>query len=206
MKLNKHWLLPFIARLKTSEFEIKRFQGDPKASVLLLAPPPGEDEVRENLAWCGPTAQVFFELMRAQVPLTPNQFLIMPAAFRRQTTKQFRSSDADFGRTVVKAAAESDAIKAFVCIGPEAFKAYIGYGKTPSMDMLSGTLLQVVQTGLKPLLVFPDLTPLLFNEAVARNSRMPQREIGQARAAQRSMLKNLEKRQLFEKVMQLCQL
>lgn len=206
MKPIKHWLSPFIARLRASDFEIKRFQGNPKATVLLLAPPPGEEEVKENLAWCGPSARVFFELMQAQVPLTPNQFLILPAAFRKQTTKMFRSSDADFGRTVVKAAAESDQIKAFVCVGGEAFKAYIGYGKNPSMDMLAGTVLQVAQTNMKPLLVFPDMTPLLFNERAARVSRTPNREIGQALAAQRSLLKMLEQREMFEKTLKLCQL
>lgn len=206
MKLTKSWLDPYLRILRTGTYEIRRLQGSLTANVLMIAPPPTEVEREFDLAWCSAAAANFFDMMRAEVPLTPNEFLIMPASFRLQTTKNFRTADANLGREILAAAAKSSQITGFVCVGSEAFKAYFGFGKKPSMDMLVGTVLRVSQTGYKPLLVFPDMDLLSFDPVQARKEKtLSFRELNQRSAAQRQLIQMFGKRKLFQKLEALCQ-
>lgn len=194
----EHWLDVHTRELVRRQFPINRLQGDKNAPLFIVAPPPKAEEVAENLAWCGPTAQVFFEFLAAVCPLRPSSFLIMPSAFKEQTTKNFRAADALFGQEIVAAAARESQIRGFACIGSDAFKSYFGFGKKPSMPMLVGNVMRLANVGNKPVIVFPDLEPLCFE--APNGQRFTRREVAQALGLKRETLNLLEKKKAFEKL------
>lgn len=206
-KESSNWLSPLLKEVRESPTtDIKRLQGNVKSPIFMIAPPPTMREVDQNLAWCNPTAEAFFSMMSASVPLTPHEFLIMPASFRVQTTKNFRQGDSELGQRIMREAVKQPHVHGVVCIGSDAFKAYFGFGRKPSMGMLVGTPLKLAPTNFKPLIVIPDLDLLTFNAPLAKRERkMSFREIGQADAAQNQLLKMIEDRQLFQKIYQLWQ-
>lgn len=201
------WLSPLLKEVRESQkTDIKRLQGSVASPVFMIAPPPTTHEVDQNLAWCNPIAEAFFSMMSASVPLTPHEFLVMPASFRKQTSKNFRQADAELGQRIMRAAVAQPHVHGVICVGSIAFKAYFGFGRKPSMGMLVGTPLRLAPTNFKPLIVLPDLELLTFNAPSAKRERqMSFREINQADAAQSQLLKMIEDRQLFQKIYALWQ-
>lgn len=202
--MKHNWLDPFVKELPKLKGAITRFQGATTASVLVIAPPPTEVEEKENLAWCNPVAQTFFQLLGANVSLSPNDFLIMPAAFNKQTSKTFKPTSAEFGRTVLAAAAASKQIKGFVCAGGDAFKAYFGFGKKPNMSLLGGSVVKMQLTNFKPLLVLPDLGLLAFDPKRAKAEGIAYRDIVGMVRDQTRLIAELEKKQIYQKLEALC--
>lgn len=198
--MKNNWLTPLLAQLREGDYPITRLQGNPKAAIFVIAPPPTEEyEVKENLAWCSPIAAMFFELVNAELGWSQNEFLIMPASFRPQKTKVFKASDSVMGTEFVQAAANSTQIRGFVCVGATAYKAYIGHGKKPSMEMLMGNLLYTPVLNYKPMVVCPDLEPLLYEVTGFRLNR--EQRLQQTMKA--ALQKQLERRKVFQNFRQL---
>jgi uracil-DNA glycosylase len=165
MKLKRKssdWTSSFSAVL-TQRGGINRLQGHPEASIFLIAPVPRELEASHNLAWCDKSASRFFMWMQNEIGLKSNEdFLIMPCTF---DGKKPVKANTDVGHEIVAAAAASDHIERFVCVGSDAFKTYFGYGMKPSMHSLAGhTMYSLQQARFKPVFVFPDLHALNFED------------------------------------------
>lgn len=198
MKTTKTWIDPYLSKLRQSGCAITRLQGRVDSPVLMLAPIPTDKEVNDNLAWTNPYAEVFFELMESVSPHGPGDFLIMPTLFGVPKRKKVSASEIGLSTEILSAAAKALTIKGFVCIGGETFRLFFGYGRKPSMTMLNGAILRVPQTAHKPLVVVPDLTPLLFS-----TEGLNRREAAIAQQQQRATVRLLEQTNVFRKIHEL---
>ena len=147
---------------------INRLQGTAKASVFVIAPVPGELELRNNLCWCNEAAKKFFSMLELACG-KPMHFLVMPTTF---DGKKPVKANTQFPKIILTRAAFNKAIEQFICIGSDAFKTYFGHGKKPSMPSLIGNVIYVKETNNKPLYVFPDQEGLFpVDESVYGDNR-----------------------------------
>jgi hypothetical protein len=153
-----------IAELRSQSSGITRLQGHPDAETFLLAPFPTKAELDANLAWCDKRASEFFNWMQAEIGLQCNKdFLIMPGTSNAEKPKKDNTA---LGLKITQAAAADKHIKRFVVIGSEPFKAYIGFGKKPSMSSLVGNIMYLPAVNHKPVFVFPDLDALNYDATI----------------------------------------
>jgi hypothetical protein len=154
---NKSWLETHLRQLRKLSGCITRLQVSLGSNLFLIAPIPTQQELDGNLAWCDWSARRFFTWTQNHHSLTPNDFLIMPTTF---DGKKPLKGNTQIGQEIVASAAQSDHISHFICVGSDAFKTYMGFGKAPSMPSLVGntTYLEVVNH--KPVFVFPDIGPI----------------------------------------------
>ena len=160
MKMKKpSWIKPLEVELRTQE-GVTRFLGSSDAETVLIAPIPTAFELQYNLPWCSPAAVWFYDNLAAQCGITPDDLLVVPTTF---DGKKPVKANTEFGKRVIEAAAQSEQIKRFICIGADAFKVFFGFGKKPPQSIFQGTPVQTRESNYKPLLVFPNPALVMGN-------------------------------------------
>lgn len=198
------WINLVATELILQKMPITRLQGNVDAPVLLIAPVPTARTIAQNLTWGDEIAEAFFTLMLESVPLTMDQFLIMPTTF---DGKKPNVRNTKIGSGIIANAAKDPRFKAFICIGSSAFVAYFGHGKKPDMNMLCGTCLKVPETKFKPLLVLHDVEPLVYSYgSLSAKFGRDRRAIQDALKQQKNLLEFFQKKHIFEQIGELCEM
>lgn len=149
------WLWPLIPEVRKQQ--INRLQGNAFAKTILVAPVPGEPEMTNNFCWCDLNAAEFFGMTELQLGVRPDTFLVLPTTFDGRKPV---NANTGLTRMLIEAAAKSERVERFAVIGSDAFKAYFGFGRKPSMNALGGSTIFVQTVNYKPLFTFPDLSGL----------------------------------------------
>jgi hypothetical protein len=140
------------------EYTIPKTRGNPKASILIIAPPCDKVEYEKGVPLSNDCAIAFHMLLQEEIQFDTNKdaFIISCCRFGLKPKKHNTDPIIEF----VRQCADKEIFQHYVCVGDDAFKFIFGSGKKPSMQSLAGYTMRVKETGYKPLFVFPSVKML----------------------------------------------
>lgn len=113
---------------------ITRLQGDSFDNpFLVIAPPPTEEAIAKNFAWCGPTFQWFLEYLRGSCHIMPDpKWLILPACMTLpRRPARISQTEAQTAVMLSNILMDAPTIKRIVVVGAEAYRMHMGFGSRP---------------------------------------------------------------------------
>lgn len=149
---------------------VTRLQGAPDARLLLIAPPVGAAEIKQNAVWCGATLLWFRKyLARCFQHTGLPRVMMVPTCFHLpRNPKRVRGIEAAEAIQVVQTLLKLQQFTGVLCIGGEAYRHMFGFGSKPSMAILAFRLTAGAGSNYRPVFVLPDLDLLT---GVANNRR-----------------------------------
>jgi len=146
-------------------------RGNFDSPICLIAPPPCDEEVANQLPLSNADGVLFHSLIQEELGLdTDKDFLVVSCAVAAAKNMKTSKSMTAPIREYVLALSRLKSPKLYVCVGSESFKHIFGRGKLPAMSMLAGSLIYHQDICDKPLFTFPNIqglepTPIIPNGA-----------------------------------------
>mgnify|MGYP002635993223 CR=1 FL=1 len=137
---------------------VSQMLGNPKAKVLMIAPPCGERGYQENLPMVAPFELFLIQMMEEKGIYPTDDFLTVSCS--RWGLKPNKASTADIQEFVMHCG-KARLFPLFVCVGGTAFSYVFGGGRKTSMKTLGGSTLHLRELPEARLFVLPDPEPLV---------------------------------------------
>jgi uracil-DNA glycosylase len=162
MTLNKPTELPVklykqAASNHAGSLIMSNLRGNPKSSVLLIAPPCSAEEYNQGVPFCNLAAKEFHTLLHDHGYDTQRHFLVVSCSVYGEKPSKHST---ELVKGFIAKCAAFNCFEYYICVGDEAFKYIFGAGKKPSGSAIYGSTVYVPETGHKPLFVFPSPAPL----------------------------------------------
>lgn len=142
---------------------ITQLQGSPEGSILIIAPPPGEEEVRKNLVCTGPVAKILMRLLQ-EAGCDLSKVIMIPTCFMQpRNPRRVSAKEATSSVMIKDLLLNMGHINRVVAVGSEAYRHHFGFGERPPAATLWCSVTAGPQSLNIPLLTLPDLSSLTLN-------------------------------------------